>query len=231
MASVVDNGQLKFPNEWFDQYTVLNNKKYLVLIDEKDDMVKWKSKHGNLVKFSTNRMWKYMMSSETEVNWYKVVWFSNFIPRHAFILWLLIHERLPTQDIIIKWNPDKNMKCSLCGKVTDSHDHLFFKCNYSSKVWHKARVVSRIQCLVEEWKPILEELIAMPNRRNIWIVVKKVVFAACVYFLWQERNLRQFQDSKREWDVLWKLIEETVKLKLSSLKVVKSNDVKEVFSV
>ena len=142
-----------------------------------------------------------------------------------------MHERLPTQERIIKWHPDKNMKCSLCGKVTDCHDHLFFKCNYSSKVWHKAKEVSRIQCLAEEWKSILEELIAMPNRRNIWIVVKKVVFAACVYFLWQEMNLRKFQDSKREWDVLWKVIEDNVKLKISSMKVIKSTDVDEVFNI
>ena len=68
VASVVDNGQLKFPDEWFEQYTVLKNKRHLVLIDERNDMVKWKSKHENLVKFSTKRVWNDMMSSESDVN-------------------------------------------------------------------------------------------------------------------------------------------------------------------
>ena len=83
----------------------------------------------------------------------------------------------------------------------------------------------------DDWKMILDELIGLPNRKNIWIIVKKIVYAAVVYFLWQERNLRLFQNVKREWDVLWKVIEENMKLKLSSLKVVKSHDVETVFNI
>lgn len=97
----------------------------------KEDMVKWRSNKGNLVKFNVNRAWKDLRSQEEKVPWNKVVWFSNLIPWHAFIVWLMIHERLPTQDRVLKWHPDKGMKCALCGEVSDSHKHLFFKCNYS----------------------------------------------------------------------------------------------------
>lgn len=82
-----------------------------------------------------------------------------------------------------------------------------------------------------DWKLILEELNVLPNIKNIWIIGKKIVYAASVYFIWQERNLRLFQSVKREWDVLWKVIEEVVKIKISSLKVIKSTDVDEMFNM
>lgn len=106
---------------------------------KKNDEVKWVRNQNYIVNFSISRVWKDMCDQGEKVEWSKVVWFSNMIPRHAFILWLLIHEKLPTQDMIIKWYPNKSMTCSLCGEVNDSHEHLFFKCKYSMEVWKKAR--------------------------------------------------------------------------------------------
>ena len=71
----------------------------------------------------------------------------------------------------------------------------------------------------------------MPKKRNIWIILKKIVFAAVTYFIWKERNYRLFKEVKRPWEDLWKKIEEIVKLKLFSLRVAKSRDVKEVFDL
>lgn len=39
-----------------------------------------------------------------EVRWWKLVWFSKAIPRHAFILWLLIKNRLTTPKRLMKWD-------------------------------------------------------------------------------------------------------------------------------
>ena len=96
VASVVENGQLIFPDEWYGQHGAILPKRQLELTNGKEDMVKWRSNKGNLVKFSVNRAWKDLRSQEVKIPWDKVVWFSNFIPRHAFIVWLMIHERLPT---------------------------------------------------------------------------------------------------------------------------------------
>lgn len=210
---------------------MLNQIKIPRLDPSKIDEVKWVSNQENIVKFSVNRAWKDMCDQEEKMEWNKVVWFSNMIPRHAFILWLLIHEKLPTRDRIIRWYPNKSMSCSLCGEVNDSHEHLFFKCKYSKEVWKRARQDCKIHCLIDSWKKVLEELILMPNKQSIWIIVKKIVFATNVYFLWQERNLRLFQNCKRDWDTIWKAIQDNVKLKLSSLKVLKTAKFREVFDI
>ncbi|PWA95666.1 RNA-directed DNA polymerase, eukaryota, Reverse transcriptase zinc-binding domain protein [Artemisia annua] len=98
VASMVENGQLRFPDEWFEQYTVLNNRRQLVLIDDKEDVVKWKSKQGNLVKLSTNRVWQDMRSHEEEVPWSKVKASSSYSCACLYATWLvsvLVSEIVP----------------------------------------------------------------------------------------------------------------------------------------
>ena len=58
-----------------------------------------------------------------------------------------------------------------------------------------------------------------------------MIYVASVYFLWRERYMRLFQGIKRDWVMLWRIIEQNVKLKLANLKVIQSNDVDEVFNI
>ncbi|KAL0294624.1 UNVERIFIED_CONTAM: hypothetical protein Sangu_3214300 [Sesamum angustifolium] len=54
------------------------------------------------------------------------------IPRHGFILWLAILEKLSTMDQ--PWVPRSENGCVLCGgQFSESHDHLFFKCWFSKR--------------------------------------------------------------------------------------------------
>ncbi|GJZ70566.1 RNA-directed DNA polymerase, eukaryota, reverse transcriptase zinc-binding domain protein [Tanacetum coccineum] len=50
------------------------------------------------VKFSTSHAWKTMKEDLPVVHWRHVVWYSQLIPRHAFILWLEVQRKLLTQD-------------------------------------------------------------------------------------------------------------------------------------
>ncbi|GKD70305.1 integrase, catalytic region, zinc finger, CCHC-type containing protein, partial [Tanacetum coccineum] len=65
--------------------------KILILNKEKDDIIRWQSNEKNILKFSINKAWKDLSENFEKVAWYNVVWFSTMIPRHAFIVWLLMH--------------------------------------------------------------------------------------------------------------------------------------------
>ncbi|GKD29653.1 reverse transcriptase zinc-binding domain-containing protein, partial [Tanacetum coccineum] len=164
-------------SEWVSSNSTLCQVTIPNLHQGKNDVVRWQSNDKNMVNFSVNRAWKDLSGQYEKVPWYNVVWFSNMIPRHAFIVWLLMLGRLPTQDMISKWHPNKDMKCTLCNEEMDSHHHLFFKCKYTEKVWNEAKIKCQVKERRNEWKCILEELIKMPNKRNIWIVIKKITFA------------------------------------------------------
>nr|GEW34304.1 retrovirus-related Pol polyprotein from transposon 17.6 [Tanacetum cinerariifolium] len=109
------------------------------------------------------------------VNWYHVVWFPHCIPRHAIHIWLVIKEKLKTQDRLWQWDVglsiDLNLlRCPLCEMVPDSHSHLFFEFLFASQGSSFSNVISRI------------------------------VLAAMTYCLWNERNLRMFKKKKSTAD-------------------------------
>ena len=51
-----------------------------------------------------------------------------------------------------------DMKCSLCGVVSDSHSHLFFRCNYAAEVWVGVRLQMDWHGFPNTWDDMLEAL-------------------------------------------------------------------------
>ncbi|GJZ97460.1 RNA-directed DNA polymerase, eukaryota, reverse transcriptase zinc-binding domain protein [Tanacetum coccineum] len=117
LCDIIDNGVWLWPDSW------------------RKDKVLWKSNHGKVGKFSISVAWSELLVSKPKVLWYKLVWFSQNIPRHAFIFWLAIQQRLKTQDRIEVWQGSQDVKCSLCEYGVESQSHLFFECRYSLEVW------------------------------------------------------------------------------------------------
>ena len=62
-------------------------------------------------------------------------------------------------------------------------------------------------------------LCGRPVNKSIWSVLQRLVFGALVYFIWQERNSRCFQNKSRSFDELCGIVRDTVRCKMMSLKV------------
>ena len=165
------------------------------------DEATWKDKNGNLKKFSVKQVWEDYKESEPEVKWKNLVWYSQYIPSHSFIPWMAILARLQTQDRIFQRNNDQNMKCSLCNECIDSHDHIFFQCSYVKSVQELIKIKSYVQSLSQSWMNNVEAM-TINNNNTIKSVVRRLVFGSMVYFVWQERNIRQFTSEKRNHQCL-----------------------------
>lgn len=50
---------------------------------------------------------------------------SNLTPKCAFIIWLLMYQRLHTLDRLAKWGLNVDRKCRMCEVQEESHQHLF----------------------------------------------------------------------------------------------------------
>ncbi|PWA81086.1 reverse transcriptase domain, Reverse transcriptase zinc-binding domain protein [Artemisia annua] len=148
--------------------------------------------------------------------------------RQDKIMWKAIQRKLVTQDTMEKWGIYFVNRCQLCFKELEDHNHLFFKCEYSCEVWNKIKDMSGINGVNKDWLDNIQELATHPTGNNIWSVLRRIRFAACIYFLWQERNNRIFRDTHKDWETVAKLIEETVRLKLMSITVKNSQAVKAV---
>ncbi|GKD33443.1 integrase, catalytic region, zinc finger, CCHC-type containing protein [Tanacetum coccineum] len=106
--------------------------------------------------------------------------FSSCIPRHALNLWLVIKRRLKTQDLLRPWdNVDVgNLSCSLCDLQEDSHEHLFFECNFSKQVWFKVKRFAVLSNSMPSIDSIIHDIIPFSKRKSSRSIIAKLVVAA-----------------------------------------------------
>lgn len=147
--------------------------------------------------FAVRNACRDLRNNDPSVTWWKLVWYSQCIPKHAFILWLAINNRLATQDRIQKWGNYAVNRCHLCKKDTEDLEHLFFSCEFSEGVWNKVKVLAAIQRSMVKWYDIIQDLTNSHNGNNIWSVVKRLILAASVYCIWNERNCMIFRDESK----------------------------------
>ena len=82
--------------------------------------------------FSTSETWRALHLYPIEVFWHKAVWFSDRIPKHAFVAWVTARNRMVTRDMLIGWGLTVPSSCVLCSENDESRQQLFFDCSYSS---------------------------------------------------------------------------------------------------
>ena len=117
----------------------------------------------------------------------------------------------------MKWRINTGEKCPFCKTTQDSWSHLFFDCNFPKHVWKKMMDIADFGILPDKWKDLLEKLQDMLKKDNGENQIKKIVFAATVYYIWRERNWRLFKKIESDEEKVVKLITEDVRLKIISM--------------
>ncbi|GJY49754.1 hypothetical protein Tco_0439710 [Tanacetum coccineum] len=123
------------------------------------------------------------------------------------------------------WVHSEDLKCSLCNECPDSHDHLFFECQYSRIVWDKISSKGEMLNGLQNLSSVIRSMEAKSNKSTIRQVVNKLIIASTVYHIWNERNKRIFQNSNRNANDLLMIITRNIEEMLMSLKVKKSKAV------
>lgn len=115
-----------------------------ILNSEVDDRYVWYPEPGRgSGSFSTSETWRVLHQCPTVVDWHKTVWFTDRIPKHAFITWIAARDRMVTRDKLLRCGLTVPSTCVLCSALDETKQHLFFDCQYSHQVW--TYFVSRLQ--------------------------------------------------------------------------------------
>ncbi|GJX32773.1 hypothetical protein Tco_0242628 [Tanacetum coccineum] len=146
ISDIINQGAWAWPSEWQVKYPILANIDVPTLSTATDGIV-IRNLNNKEEDASVLAIWECIRprSNEVECNeveWFRVVWFSLQIPRHAIHLWLVIQRKLKNQDMLRQWdvsNSNLHMLCLLCDSTPNSHEHLFFECTFSSRVWDKLK--------------------------------------------------------------------------------------------
>ena len=220
---MIDHGSWRWPADWNTKFPDLVNIPVPNLIANTDDGLLWRDLNGDLKPFSVACAWDSFRSRADPVVWYHIPWFSHCIPRHSIHLWLVIKQKLKTQDRMREWDVGPNidltlLRCPLCDMVPDSHPHLFFECQFSRQVWSDIRLL----CGMDGAPPILDDVVAtlipISKGRSVPSIISRLLLAASTYFIWMERNSRLFKRKKSTVAEVVQVIVNTVRLKLVTFK-------------
>jgi len=126
--------------------------------------------------------------------WAKDVWNVAVPPKHAFTLWLSAKSKLLTKDNLLFLNIDR--ACGLCGTSEESHQHLFFQCTVTSRIWGQIKawmgMHRSMSTLASSFKWLKKEA-----RGSSWLCkAKRVAFACTVYYIWAARNRQIFEGQR-----------------------------------
>ncbi|GJU32844.1 reverse transcriptase zinc-binding domain-containing protein, partial [Tanacetum coccineum] len=225
---MIVNGRWSWLEEWSNKFPLITSLEVPSIEEEREDKIVWKTRFGQEVEFSMRQVNIDFTIQNPKVPWWKLVWYSQCIPKQSFILWLAIQDRLTTQDKLRRWGNQAVNRCCLCLNDLEDLKHLFFQCPFSKAVWRKVLTMTEIKVFEYEWKEVIQTLIQAGTGNSINSVVRRLIFAASVYNIWVERNRRIFQDKKMTDDEVFKRIIGVVKSKLTGLTVRNSSAVQKM---
>ncbi|XP_011014181.1 PREDICTED: uncharacterized protein LOC105118038, partial [Populus euphratica] len=58
----------------------------------------WCPAHFWTIKTPQNCSWAWRKILKLRSEWHDIVWFKNAVPRHSFLLWVAVQQKLTTQD-------------------------------------------------------------------------------------------------------------------------------------
>jgi hypothetical protein len=109
----------------------------------------WDSRRGT---YSCSETWDKLRVRNPEVVWWKLVWFSQAIPKHSFLLWLACCDAIVTKHEMFGWGYIRAANCLFCHGCMEDRDHLFFCCSFSRRVWRAVMAIDECQILCI-WTP------------------------------------------------------------------------------
>lgn len=77
----------------------------------RQDLISWGlEKRG---EFTVKGALRGLMKPEQQMSWTKIVWSPSNLPRHSFIIWLALHNRLMTREKLFDWGVANSNVCAL----------------------------------------------------------------------------------------------------------------------
>ncbi|GJU46929.1 hypothetical protein Tco_1204195 [Tanacetum coccineum] len=84
VIDMIDRGVWIWPASWHNRFPELCNINVPILSNGVTNKVLWLDNQNEKNEFSTKQAWCDLRDNVVKVEWYHVVWFSQFQPRHAF---------------------------------------------------------------------------------------------------------------------------------------------------
>ena len=176
-------------------------------------------------KYSAATVWKEIRQKQDKVSWARFLWSTMAIPKHTFISWMAILNRLPTMDRLNSWGMNVRGTCCHCQVEEETRDHLFFGCTYARDIWQKILQLCGLHRDVGSWEEELTWAVQRIKGKALISIILRIAWKAFIYFVWKERNRRLHNELAETAMQLLERVKDVVRIKLADLTNVMDDDV------
>ena len=140
-------------------------------------------------KYTPSRYYRFLFKQVPKDKALNSIWSSKALPKLKVFLWLLMHDRLNTKDLMLRknWHIESGSECVLChdGNL-EARDHLFFGCQFALECW------DTIHCSWDVTLPISDRfLLASASFQGPCFVE---IVACATWNIWKMRNDHIFRN-------------------------------------
>lgn len=143
------------PTDLVDHYpglAVAINQVVIPLVPNQDKQVWTKIDSGML---SFKEAFLFLNPPSQVQNWYKLIWNQSIPPSKSFLVWRLLHRRVPTDENLQSRGCVTVSMCSLCCSPAETSEHLFLSCPFVVELWNSTRSLLNCQIDLSSFKSII----------------------------------------------------------------------------
>lgn len=130
VAEVHRKGSWRIPSFLYTAISNLKSKLECIQLKDTLDKVIWKANKG----YSVQDAYKFLKNPGIKATWSDLVWNKYVLPRHKFILWMVLKEKLQTKSQLAKKGMKIDIGCCYCGEE-ETIDHLICLCWKAQEIW------------------------------------------------------------------------------------------------
>ena len=143
-------------------------------------------------KYFVAKVWEELRPKQDKVTWNRFLRSSMAIPKHVFISWIAILNRLPTMDRLVSWGLIERGECCFYQNVLETQDHLFFECNYSKNLWKSILQLCDLNREVGNWDSELEWALRRIKGKALISLILRIAWKTYIYIMYGGRETEEF---------------------------------------
>lgn len=159
--------RLKFPS------LVNEIEQVIIPICQIEDQMIWE--HSDNGEMAFKDAFKFLHKPNQNLSWGKLIWSPFIPPSKSFILWRLLHNKMPTDDQLKNRGCMMAYVCSLCCNEEETSMHLFLNCSFAKDIWSRISMILNCQIDTSSYQSILSIL-----KRNWSFQLKDIVLSSLI---------------------------------------------------
>lgn len=179
-----------------------------VVISESEDSRVWKHTKDGI--FTVKSCYDALSTKNLADFPYRAVWNSKVPTKISFFIWLVHHNSILTQDVLMGRGRPMANRCIMCKLEAETTNHLLLHCPVATKIWnffYDAFGVYWAQGEAVQMVFLEKKTKIFSTKGNfMWDVLP---FAIC-WCIWKERNSRTFEGKELKTDRIIQEIKATI---------------------